>query len=144
MSATFTTFRRLLAARRAVTSIEFAIVGTAMLLLTFAIIEVGLILWTQDVLSSTALIAARCGAINGAQCSSGVANYAVTEANNWLVSGAISTSNVTASSVSTCGTVSGHFQSVQISTSAFNSSSLPPPFNAQTITVSACYPCASC
>lgn len=130
--------RRLAAQRRATTSVEFALVGSMMLLATFGTLDLGLLLWTQNALQSTAALAARCAAISSPLCSD-VTNYTVSLAGNWVMPGVISADNVTATSVGTCNGATGTFEQVAI-TSSFWANVLPPPFHNQTLTVSACYP----
>jgi len=135
---------------RAAATIEFVILAAGALLpLTFAIIGAGAILWTQSSLQSTAALAARCGAISGAQCAggtSGIQSYAVNTANSWIVSGVISTSSVLVNGASThCTAVTGHIEVVEITTSYFSTSLLPPPFGGKVIDVCGYYPkCATC
>jgi len=142
--------RRLRRDTRGSTMIEFALLASGILLpLTFAIFGAGVILWTQSSLQSTAALAARCGAIGGPQCTggaSGVQSYAVSTANNWIVSGMITTANVFVNGAATnCTAVSGNVEIVEISTSYFSSSLLPGPFGGRTIDVCAYYPkCPTC
>jgi Flp pilus assembly protein TadG len=52
------------------TAIETAIVLPAFLLLLFAVIEAGLLFWTQTTLQSAVEAAARCAVVNTTQCGS--------------------------------------------------------------------------
>jgi Flp pilus assembly protein TadG len=72
--------RRLARARRGVTSLEFAMVFPAMILLMLGIIEFGRALWMQNSLQYAVEQGARCAAINTATCSSQatVKTYVVT------------------------------------------------------------------
>jgi Flp pilus assembly protein TadG len=132
------TLRRLATQRRATTTVEFALVGGMLLLLTFGTIDLGLLLWTQNALQSTTALAARCAAISAPSCpdESSVKTYAASLADDWTMPGMI-----TASDVSVTGTCRGTagFKQVTITTS-FWASMLPPPFHNMTLTVSACYP----
>jgi Flp pilus assembly protein TadG len=123
--------------RRGVVSIEFAIVATVLIPLTAAIIEIGLLLWTQTAMQSVAALTARCVAIGSALCTNGQ-TYAVTLANDWTLNGAISTSNVTVSTTTTCNTASGSFEQVSISFPLWSRMVLKP-FLPDSFTVSACY-----
>jgi Flp pilus assembly pilin Flp len=146
---------RTLAARlrretRGAASLEFALLASGILLpLTFAIIGAGGILWTQSSLQSTAVLAARCGAIGSPQCSggvSGIQSYAVSTANNWIVPGVITTADVLVNGASVnCSAVAGNVEIVEISTSYFSATLLPPPFGGKVIDVCGYYPkCATC
>lgn len=137
--------RRLLRDRRATTTVELALVGTALISLVFGILDTGLLFWTKGALESVASVTARCGATGytwgTTTCTTGdtTKTYAVNAATNWLFSGVIATTNVTTTSAATtCNGVSGKFFVVTISCPYF--ASLPPPFSSQTVSVSACYP----
>jgi Flp pilus assembly protein TadG len=130
--------RQLAGQRNATATIEFALVGGMLLLLTFGTIDLGLLLWTQNALQSTAALAARCAAISSPLCTD-VPSYTVNLANTWTMPGVISASDVTATAVNMCNTAAGTFMKVEIATS-FWASVLPPPFHDMTLTVSACYP----
>lgn len=134
------TLRRFAAERRATTTVEFAVVGGIMFLATFGTLDLGLLLWTQNALQSTAALAARCASISPLppMCSN-VANYAVTTAGNWVMPGVITAANVQVTTVGTCNSANGTFRKVTI-TSSFWADVLPPPFPHQTLTASACYP----
>lgn len=124
--------------RRGIVSLEFAILAAVLIPLTSAIIELGLLLWTQTAMQSVASLTARCAAIGSPQCSASVPAYAVSLANNWTLSGAITTANVTVTSATTCGTASGTFQTVTISFPIWSKMILKP-FLPDSFTVSACY-----
>lgn len=124
--------------RGAVISLEFAIVATVLIPLTSAIIEAGLLLWTQTAMQSVASLTARCAAIGSALCSGSVQAYAVTLANNWTFAGAITTANVTVTTVATCNSASGSFEQVAISFPTWSKMVLKP-FLPDSISVSACY-----
>ena len=130
--------RRLATQRQATTTVEFALVGGIMMLATFGTLDLGLLLWTQNALQSTAALAARCAAIASPLCPN-VPNYAVSMANAWTMPGLIAANNVTVTSVGTCNGATGTFQKVTI-TSSFWGNILPPPFPNQTLTATACYP----
>jgi Flp pilus assembly protein TadG len=140
--------RRLRTDRRAVSTVEMAIIMTVLIPLTFAIIDAGMILWVQGALQSTAEFAARCGAISGSACSgtNGIKNYVTTTASIYIMPQATSSTymTVTPSTVTSCQGVTGSFKNVQISTTYLSTGVLPKPFGSQTITVSACYPCVTC
>ncbi len=136
--------RRLLRDSRASSALEFAVVGSAMFLITFGAVDLGMILWTQGSLQAVAAEAARCGAIAASGCTtaSAVQTYAQTLAPNWIssviagnltinVNGAVNTAN--------CPTMStGTYETVQIISPSL-STWLPPPLNNYTINVCASY-----
>lgn len=142
--------KRLRRDTRGASTLEFALLASGILLpLSFAIIGAGAILWTESSLQATAAFAARCGAIGGPQCSggtSGVQSYAVSTAANWIVSGMITTANVLVNGAATnCTAVSGNVEIVEITTSYFSTTLLPPPFGGRVIDVCAYYPkCPTC
>jgi hypothetical protein len=130
---------KLLRSRRAVTSLEFAILASVLIPLTSAVIELGLVLWCQTAEQSVASLTARCAAISSPACSGGVAAYAVTLSNNWTLTGAITTSSVTVSTPTTCNSATGTFQQVSIKFALWSTMTLKP-FLPDTLTVTACYP----
>jgi Flp pilus assembly protein TadG len=131
---------RLAAQRRATTTVEFGLVGSMMLLATFGTIDLGMLLWTQSAMQSTAAIAARCAAISSPACSADVPGYAATMGSGWTMPGVISASNVAVNySPGTCNGVTGSLVQVTI-TASFWANVLPWPFHGQTLTASACYP----
>ncbi len=139
--------RRLRRDRRAATAVEFAIVSVSLVSMLFAIVNLGLILWTQGSLQTVAGLSARCGALGATACSGGVPAYAVSLATSWLGAPVIGTGNVTAvSASSSCplggsgNAAPGSFYYVSIASPYFAGSWLPYPFNNYTINVSACYP----
>ena len=129
---------RFAAQTRATTSVEFALVGSMMLMATFGTLDLGILLWTQNALQSTASLAARCAAISSPLCTD-VPSYAADLANDWIMSGAISAADVRLTSVGTCNGASGSFEQVTF-TSSLWANALPWPFSGMTQTISACYP----
>jgi Flp pilus assembly protein TadG len=63
--------------RRAVSALEFAIIGSVLFVSSLGVIDLGMILWTQGSLQAVAAEAARCGAISASGCttSSAVQTY---------------------------------------------------------------------
>lgn len=135
-----TYFHRLLADCRGVATIEFALVALAYFPLCFGIIELGLFLWTNDALQSTALLTARCVAISSPACTSSASTYAVNRASTWLNSGMLTASGVTIQTAATCQTAPGTAVLVTLTTSFFNGLTLPPPLPGLTLSASGCYP----
>jgi Flp pilus assembly protein TadG len=70
------------------TAVETAIVLPVFLLMLFAIIEGGLLLWTQSTLQFAVEAAARCAAVNTTQCgsSSAIQSYAASQAFGMTIS----------------------------------------------------------
>jgi Flp pilus assembly protein TadG len=152
------TGRRLRRDTKGSTTVEFAVVGTMLCLMTFAIIETGVLWWLRAGIQLTASEAARCWAIGSTYgttpCTSASAtqNYALQYAMGtvpgapgpaWLFANILTTSDVTVSSgrVASCngftGTNNGFF-TVSI-THLFPS--MPPPLgNYTSLSASACYP----
>ena len=122
--------------RRGIVSLEFAILASVLIPLTSAIIELGLLLWTQTAMQSVAALTARCAAIGA--CTSSAASYAVTQASNWTLSGAITTANVTVGTSTTCNSASGTFATVTITFPVWSKMVLKP-FLPDSISVSSCY-----
>lgn len=125
-------------ARRGATAVEFALVGSVLMLVLFGVLSTGLLLWTEGGLQTAAMAAARCGALNSPLCSN-VSQYAVTQAQNWVTSGIIGTGNVAVSAnATTCNGASGTFEVVTITCPFW--SDLPPPLSGITLKVKGCYP----
>ena len=141
---------RLARERRATTSVEFAIICAVLVPLCFAIIEGGLLLWTQGAMQSTAALVARCVAVGSSVASSpcntttNAKNYAVTTANTFVpITGLFTTANVAISTVTKCpaGTgASGNFQMVTITSNYWSGMALPTPWGNKNLSVTACYP----
>ena len=76
-------------ARDGTTAVETAIVVPVFLLLLFAVIEAGLIFWTQTTLQFAVEAAARCAAVNTTQCgsASAIQSYAASQTPGMTVSG---------------------------------------------------------
>lgn len=129
---------RFVRARRGATAIEFALVGSVLMMVTFGMLSAGILLWTKGGLQSAAAMAARCGALGSPLCTN-VAAYAVTEAQNWVTSGVISATDVTVNpGATTCNGASGTFETVTITCPFW--SALPGPLRNITLNVTGCYP----
>lgn len=134
------------------TTVEFAIVGWMLCMVTFAIVETGLLWWTKSGMEITATMTARCGAAGYAYGTNATANFYCTSnsttqtfATNSLTSYGmfpkmVNATNVTVNGrVTTCNGFTGNFFSVSLSSGFF--SFLPPPLgNYTSLTASACYP----
>jgi Flp pilus assembly protein TadG len=135
--------RRLGCDRGGSVMLEFAFIGTALLMVSIGGIEVGLILWTQGALQSIAAEAARCGAIGISACSSSSAIETwvqTVEGPIWLPSGLASSLTVNvnaAASNNACPAIgAGTFETVEIATTYYW---LPWPFDNYKIDVCASY-----
>ena len=133
---------------RASTAVEFAVVGWMLCMVTFGIVETGLLWWLKSGMQLTASLTARCGAIGYTYNTSNfictntstTQNYAVSTAQSWLFPNAIMANNVTVNGpVPSCNGFTGHFFSVSISSNFFRF--LPPPLgNYASLSTSACFP----
>lgn len=151
---------------RGATAVEFAIVGMMLCLMTFAIIETGLLWWLRTGMQLTAAETARCGAIgfthntgnNTANfyCTSTATtqnyaeNYATGNGNAigsgavpWLLPNMVMAANVTVNGRVTnsafCNSAPGNFFAVSITSGFFQF--LPPPLgNFTSLSVKSCYP----
>jgi len=127
----------LLRDRAGVTSVEFALVASLLILLLTGTLSIGLLTWTASMLQSVALQTARCVAIGSSACPSGP-TYAVTLAQKTLFTGVINAANVTVSSASSCNGASGSYTKVAIS-SSYWSGALTPALNS-VVNATLCYP----
>jgi Flp pilus assembly protein TadG len=132
--------RRWLRDRRGAAAVEFALLGSALLLLLVGGIEVGLVWWTYNGLQLTASLTARCAAIGS--CTD-PASFAVSAAGQWTLTGAITPADVTVSTGdSTCfGNSDGYsaFTKVTIKSELWNQVLVGPLANIR-LQASACYP----
>jgi Flp pilus assembly protein TadG len=120
---------------RGTTALEFAVIASVLLPMLFGTIELGLLMWTHNALQSTATLTARCAALGS--CTN-PAQFAVSTAGHWVVSGVITARNVTVNAAATsCNGTAGSFVTVAISSSYWV---LPQPFLAPTLRVAACFP----
>jgi Flp pilus assembly protein TadG len=137
--------RALLRSRRGTSAVEFAVIGSTLVMLSIGIVDTSLLFWAKGSLQSTAALTARCGAtgfqLQTTPCTTTATTqaYAVSTAGGWVVSNIITAADVTVTSAaSSCNTVSGTFFVVTITCPYFIS--LPPPFSNYTLSVTACYP----
>jgi len=129
------------------TTVEFAIVGWMLCLVTFGIIETSLLWWLRTGMQATASLTARCGAIGytfnttNFTCTSTTStqNFAVSTAQTWTYQPIITNADVTVNGkVSSCNGFTGNFFSVSINHLFFN---IPPPLSSYTtLGVNACFP----
>ena len=125
--------------RRAVASLEFVAIAAIFAPMTFAIVEVGFILWTQNSMQSAATMAARCAAIGSTACPD-VAAYASATVGEWLVPDTVAASDVSVQMAGSCNAAPGVAVIVTITHQFWSGVSLPAPFSAPVISVSSCFP----
>jgi Flp pilus assembly protein TadG len=140
--------RRLARDTSGTSAVEFAIVGCMLCMVTFAIVETGLLWWLKSGMQLTASLTARCGAIGYTYGTSNFVctnttttqSYAVTTSQSWLFPNMITSGNVSVNGrVTTCNGFTGNFFSVSISSNFF--SFLPPPLgNYTSLATNACFP----
>jgi Flp pilus assembly protein TadG len=141
-----------MAARRGAVTLEFAMVGSVLIILTLAVFGAGMAFWVITGLQSAAGTAARCGAIGQdatATCATidQTNTHARSLASDRAGSGVVATADVVSSvsGATTCNGFTGKFYTVSISSSWFTSGALAfvvAPFNLTIITVSSCFPMA--
>ncbi len=131
-------------------SVEFAITGTLLCMVTFAIIESGFLWWLRSGMQVAAAMTARCGAIGYTYSTSNCLKtdqsttkaYAVSIANSFVLPNMVQTTDVTINGtnglVATCNGQTGNYYSVTITSNAFRF--LPPPLGNLSLTSNACYP----
>jgi Flp pilus assembly protein TadG len=125
-------------ARCGTAAVDFAMVSVVFLPLCFGIVELGIVLWVQNTLQTTAELTARCVATQNTACSDANA-YAVNAASAWLPSGMVRTADVTVSTGASCNGSPGTAVIVTISHGYWGGTSLPPPFRSLTTSASSCF-----
>jgi Flp pilus assembly protein TadG len=136
--------------RRGSTTLEFTLVASILITLLFATLELGLLMWTRNVLQSTASLTARCVALVSSQCTTLTqqVQFAVNAAQQWGLPGII-TSNavppevIVTTPATSCNGTLGTFVTVSITSPFWATGILPPPFSNVTLTTSSCYPTAN-
>jgi Flp pilus assembly protein TadG len=137
---------------RGSTTVEFAVVGMMLCMVTFGIVETGLLWWLKSGMQVTAALTARCAAIGYSYSTSNCTTptstqtYAVSTAQSWLFANVILANDVSVISpngqVTSCNglTVTGsNFFKVSITSNYFQF--LPPPLgNYASLSASACFP----
>lgn len=121
---------RLLKSTRAVAALEFALAAPVLLALMFGVTELSRALWTKAALQHGVQMAARCGAIGAASCSSVSAIKTYAAAQSLGLSPPASTFSV---SDATCG---------KLVTASFNFSAAAnlPGFTSVVLTAHSCFP----
>jgi Flp pilus assembly protein TadG len=132
------------------TTLEFALVAGILVTMLFGTTELGLLMWTRNVLQSTASLTARCVALGSSLCATPTqqVQFAVNAAQQWGLPGIITTNvaqhDVTVTAVATsCNGTLGTFVTVSITSPFWATGILPPPFSNVTLTTSSCYPTAN-
>src|SRR6266568_1975311 len=101
--------------RRGVVGLEFAMVASLFVLLILGGANLGLLWWTRNVLQLTASLTARCAALNA--CTDPGA-YAAAMADGWFISGAVTKTQVTTTTQSSCYGTSGYTSYVKVTITA--------------------------
>jgi Flp pilus assembly protein TadG len=132
----------LLRGRRGEAALDFAMVSIVFLPLCFGIIELGIMMWVQNTLQTTATVTARCVGTQNTACSN-PQQYAVDQATQYLPSGMVSTSDVTVLTGASCNSAPGTAVIVKIAHTFWDADVLPPPYQSLSISVSSCFTTAS-
>jgi uncharacterized membrane protein len=121
-------------------AIEFAMIAAVFLPLCLAIVDAGLLMWTQGTLQSTASLTARCAALASPLCTN-PQQFAVTTAGNWVFPNIIAVANVIPAPAIVCVS---HLtlMMVTITCPYWAGTLLPPPLNGRTLTAVAYFPVA--
>lgn len=99
--------RRRRGGRAGSTSLEFGLIGGTLLVMCIGTIDLGLLLWSQEVLQLAATETARCVALGASPCAT-PASYAVGIASQYSFTGTITTGNVWVQGNATCASTQGH------------------------------------
>jgi Flp pilus assembly protein TadG len=135
--------------RRAVTAVEFAVVGVGLLTLIFGSIEFGRLLWVRQALQATAIQAARCIGVLATSCAAGGAysegksqTYIIGLAGGWGV--AVTAANLVLNPDASTGACSGKMSDVaEVTISYTFQSAVPallPMLSSKALTGRACFP----
>jgi Flp pilus assembly protein TadG len=132
--------------RSGATAVEFALVAWMLILASVGVIQLGLLMWTQEALESAAAQTARCAALGATTCTN-AQQYAVNIVSGWTLSGVVTIANVWVQANATCTSTSGSvtagkFTVVVISTNYWATAwnLLPKPLGSKTLKATACYP----
>jgi Flp pilus assembly protein TadG len=124
--------------RRGAAAVDFAMVSVVFLPLCFAIMELGIVLWVQNTLQTTAELTARCVATQNTACTD-ARSYAVSTASAWLPNGMVGTADVTVLTGASCNGSPGTAVVVTITHNYWGGNILPPPFQSLATSVSSCF-----
>jgi Flp pilus assembly protein TadG len=112
--------------------VEYAFTLSAFILLTFGIVQVGLLMWTQAGLQHGVELAARCASVNTTLCGTATQIQNFAAANSLAVS--VPASDFTVTQGTTCGVNNGNRV-----TASYTFSFRPVAPNV-TVTAQSCYP----
>jgi len=99
--------RRRRGGRAGTSTIEFALVAATLLITCVGTVDLGLLLWSQEVLELAATDTARCVALGASPCSN-PQSYAVGIVTQYSFTNALTASNVWVQSNATCTSTNGH------------------------------------
>jgi Flp pilus assembly protein TadG len=129
--------------RSGAAALEFALVASVFLMLLLGTIQIGLLWWTENALQTTAMLTARCAALQHFCTTPQTTQaFAVSTAGKYTLSNAITASNVSVTSASSCDASTpgySHFTRVTI-TSTVWANVLISALGGTAIKASACYP----
>lgn len=134
--------RRLRQERRGAHALEFTLVSAVFFPLSFAVLELGFIIWTQNSMQSAALMGARCAALSSPDCPD-VPAYVAAAVGEWLVPDSVPASDVTVTTAASCNGSPGTAVIVTVVHQFWGTITLPWPFAAPSISVSSCYASAT-
>jgi Flp pilus assembly protein TadG len=120
-------------------AVEFALLALPLLIMTLGSIELGLLMWTTNVLEATADDTARCVAIAGSSCTNG-STYAAGQASRSLFTGSVSAGEVSVLNGGSCNGLAGNYVVVTITAHHWAASGLVSALSRAAIVAKACYP----
>lgn len=129
----------LLAGRDGTAALEFALLGSAFVMLIVLVLGAGLLFWAKGAMQMAASQTARCTAIGSSACSNPQA-YAASLLGAWGVSGLVPSISISVQSGTTCNSSAGQFSLVTISGAGGGIGAFIAPLSGTVLTVSACYP----
>lgn len=134
--------RRLRRERRGAHALEVTLISAIFFPLSFAVLELGFIIWTQNSMQSAALMGARCAALASPDCPD-VPAYVAAAVGEWLVPDSVPASDVTVTTATSCNGSPGTAVIVTVVHSFWGAVTLPWPFSAPSISVTSCYASAT-
>jgi len=121
-------------------SVEFALTCSALFLVCLGVLDLGIILWTEEAVQSAAALTARCVALGATPCAN-AKQYAVNLATAQTFAGVVTTANVVVQTGVNCPkskAPSGNYTVVTIN-STYWATSLSGTLAGTPITATACY-----
>lgn len=125
--------------RNGTTSLEFAIIGPAFLLLLLGTLITGMLFWSKAAVQFAASQTARCRALGSPDCSDPAA-YVSSIMSKWGVAGFVKSVSVSVQADTACNRTAGHFYSVTITGTGYTGGGLLSPLANVPFSASACYP----